>query len=120
MRQGSFSGSEVCKGDIGLSIASAEIVIKDDGSVEGAAGEADALVAGYQSEEEYRAAGLTLLYNRIYSYLQAHPYLQPQGDFINGLSAVDALFNVGVGGIRMLSEDYETGLRLALTPRETE
>ncbi len=73
------------------------------------------VAAGYQSEEEYRAAGVALLYSRIFAYLGEHPYAQPQGEFINGLSSLDALFNIGAEGIKALFADYEIGLRSALS-----
>lgn len=72
------------------------------------------VAVGYQSDEEYRAAGVALLYSTIHAYVREHPYSQPQGEFINGLSSVDALFNIGAEGIRALFADYETGLRSAL------
>lgn len=76
------------------------------------------VAAGYQSEEEYRREGLALLYNRMYAHVQTHPYRQPQGNFINGLSSLDALFNVGAEGIRNLFEEYEVGLLAALSRGE--
>ena len=49
----------------------------------------------YQSDEAFQNENITLQYNQLFSYINDHPYLQYQGEFINGLSIVDALFNIG-------------------------
>lgn len=55
--------------------------------------------AGYQDDEAFAAAGLELRYQRF-----THPvYAQiGQPDFAPGLSIVDALMNIGCGGVRGL------------------
>jgi hypothetical protein len=55
--------------------------------------------AGYQNDEAFAAAGLKLRYQRF-----THPvYAQiGQPDFAPGLSIVDALMNIGCGGVKGL------------------
>lgn len=60
----------------------------------------------YQQETEYHKAGLELWYSDFYSFLQQHPYPQLQGEFLNGLSILDALFNIGPEGIISLFKHY--------------
>lgn len=65
----------------------------------------------YQQEREYQAAGLELWYSEFYSFLQQHPYPQQQGGFLNGLSILDALFNIGPEGITNLFNHYYARLQ---------
>lgn len=65
------------------------------------------VAAGYQAEEDFTSHGIQLTYSCLYRYLEEHPYEQSQGSFINGLSMLDALFNIGVDGIRELFVRYE-------------
>lgn len=55
--------------------------------------------AGYQNDEAFAAAGMKLCYQRF-----THPvYAQiGQPDFVPGLSIVDALMNIGCGGVKGL------------------
>ena len=72
------------------------------------------VAAGYQGEDEYRAAHCVLLYSKVFAYLEQHPYEQAQGPFVNGLSMLDALFNIGTEGIKNLFAGYEAELRQEL------
>ena len=49
---------------------------------------------------------MKLIYQNIANYLNEHPYL-PKEQFINGLSALDALFCIGPKRIIGIFEDYE-------------
>ncbi len=53
----------------------------------------------YQHEKPYLDMGIELRYADFGRYLQDHPYLQRQGPFLNGLSVLNALFNIGKEGI---------------------
>jgi hypothetical protein len=61
----------------------------------------------YQRPEDFEEQGIRLIYQYFFDYLQVQPYAQAQGDFMNGLTVLDALFNVGVVGIQNLLEAYE-------------
>lgn len=61
----------------------------------------------YNEDIYFEKTGKTLVYNAFYPFLAEHPYLQQQEDFLNGLSILDGLFNVGVEGIRELFVEYE-------------
>ena len=55
--------------------------------------------AGYQQDELFGPAGLDLVYNNF----RCEPYDQVGGgEFVPGLSVIDALFNVGIDGVRSL------------------
>jgi hypothetical protein len=64
----------------------------------------------YQTNEEFQTAGIKLVYQDFYTYLEQHPYFQIRPPFVNGLSIIDALFNIGVEGIRKLLSDYAAKL----------
>ncbi len=64
----------------------------------------------YQSDTEFKEAGIKLIYQNIYNFIEMNPYRQIQGDFINSLSILDALFNIGVEGIIKIFENYENVL----------
>jgi hypothetical protein len=62
---------------------------------------------GYQTEEEFTKSGIKLIYQEIFNFLEENPYYQAQGEFINGLSVLDALFNIGAKGIIQILESYQ-------------
>jgi len=54
--------------------------------------------ANYQDEEKFKASGIELIYSDF-----AHPvYPQLWGEFIEGLSIIDLLFNCGEGGLEYI------------------
>ena len=62
----------------------------------------------YQKEEDFHRAGIQLVYTGFGDSLVKHPYPQfPGTEFINGLSIVDALFNVGPEGVVRMFERYD-------------
>ena len=61
----------------------------------------------YQEPELFEQKGLTLVYQHFFEYMESTPYPQAQGDFMNGLTILDTLFNIGVNGIRDLLDGYE-------------
>jgi len=61
----------------------------------------------YQDENAFEEAGIKINYNDFYSYLSNNSYPQNQSTFINGLSVVDALFNIGVNGVVELLKNYQ-------------
>lgn len=62
----------------------------------------------YQSYESYLDINCDLIYLDMYKFLEQHPYTQEQGDFINGLSVIDALMNIGAEGILSIFEQYKS------------
>jgi hypothetical protein len=62
----------------------------------------------YQSDEEFIQHGISVVYQDIFEYLAANPYPVFYGEFINGLASIDALFNVGVDGIKNILEKYQS------------
>jgi len=55
---------------------------------------------GYQDEEVFKNCGVELIYQRF-----VHPrYAQMHGDFVEGMSVVDTLFNVGADEVVKLLE----------------
>jgi len=61
----------------------------------------------YQTPEEFHQQGLRLVYQMFFDYLESQPYPQAEGEFMNGLTILDALFNIGVDGVRELLDGYE-------------
>jgi len=61
----------------------------------------------YNEDVYFEKTGKQLIYNAFFPFLENQKYLQQQGDFLNGLSILDALFNVGVEGIRELFVENE-------------
>ncbi|MCB2020961.1 MAG: WbqC family protein, partial [Burkholderiaceae bacterium] len=70
--------------------------------------------ANYQSESTFSAAGIDLQYTNF----AVERYKQPSPDFLPGLSAIDALFNIGGDGIKaMFSRMQEAPPGAALQQR---
>ncbi len=65
----------------------------------------------YQSEEDFESVGIRLIYQDFYHYLETHPYNQICSPFMNGVSIIDPLFNIGVEGIHQLLSDYSEKLK---------
>ena len=61
----------------------------------------------YQNDSEFNEAGIKVIYQNIYNFLEMHPYKQCQGEFVNSLSVLDALFNIGPEGIMNIFDNYE-------------
>lgn len=64
----------------------------------------------YQSSEEFSRDGITIIYQDIFNFLEKKPYYTFYGTFINGLSFIDALFNIGIEGIKKIFESYESDM----------
>ena len=64
----------------------------------------------YQKEENFHTRNIKLVYNEIFSFLAEKKYPQAQGDFLNGLSIIDVLFNIGAKEIVLLFEKYKSNL----------
>lgn len=62
---------------------------------------------GYQNEAAFAEAGIQLQYLSSYSLLERKRYVQQQGSWLNGLSIIDALMNVGVNGVRQLLNELD-------------
>ncbi len=62
---------------------------------------------GYQTEADFTKSGIKLIYQEIFNFIEENPYYQVQGEFINGLSVLDALFNIGADGIIEILENYQ-------------
>lgn len=54
----------------------------------------------YQDETLFEKAGISLRYINSYVQLESSTYTQTQGDWLNGLSMLDAFFNLGVDALR--------------------
>lgn len=65
----------------------------------------------YQDKGAFKAAGIELWYSNFFAYLQQFPYPQQQGQFLNGLSILDPLFNIGPEKVLTLFEHYYSRLR---------
>lgn len=61
----------------------------------------------YQNEVDFVNSGVKLIYQDIFNFIDKNPYYQAQGEFVNGLSVLDALFNIGVDGIVEILEKYQ-------------
>ena len=59
----------------------------------------------YQSEE-FTIENIQLKYHNIYSFLESQPYPTIDGHFINGLSLIDAIMNIGAEGINDIFRNY--------------
>jgi hypothetical protein len=70
----------------------------------------------YQKDSDFNKEGIKLIYQDIYNFIQEHPYKQTQGDFINGLSILDALFNIGKKGIIEIFENHDSKVFRGLNP----
>ncbi len=64
----------------------------------------------YQDETIFAKEKIKIIYNEIFGFLAQEKYPQAQGDFLNGLSVLDALFNIGAAGILELFELYQSQL----------
>lgn len=62
----------------------------------------------YQDESLFERKGIGLFYQDIYSYISTHPYHQNASPFVNGLSILDSIFNIGAHGIIQLFNSYDT------------
>lgn len=69
--------------------------------------------SAYQTEEEFESARIKLAYQDFYHYLEQHPYNQICSPFINGLSIIDPLFNIGIEGFYHLLSDYAEKLKFS-------
>ncbi|MFK8102563.1 MAG: WbqC family protein [Saprospiraceae bacterium] len=67
----------------------------------------------YQEEAIFAAEKIKIVYNEIFGFLAQKKYPQHQGEFLNGLSILDALFNIGAAGIQELFELYQSQLDLS-------
>jgi len=67
----------------------------------------------YQDKKDFEVANIQLVYADVYSYLQTHPYPQQQGNFINGLSILDPLFNIGIDDTLQILKDFKQTLPLS-------
>ncbi|MFW9832100.1 MAG: WbqC family protein [Candidatus Thorarchaeota archaeon] len=65
----------------------------------------------YNNPQDFEARGIHLTYSDFHSFLKDNPYYQPQGEYIPGLTILDALFNVDVEGISHIFDEYDTHLR---------
>jgi hypothetical protein len=76
----------------------------------------------YQDEDEFRKNSIKLIYQNIFEYLSAHPYHQSDSEFLNGLSIIDALLNIGADGIMGIFRSFDEEMRKArlLQPVRTE
>lgn len=61
----------------------------------------------YQKADRFAEEEIEVIYQQFFPYLEQNPYPQIQGEFVNGLSVLDALFNIGPEGIMTLLEKYE-------------
>ncbi|MCB0630895.1 MAG: WbqC family protein [Saprospiraceae bacterium] len=61
----------------------------------------------YQDKAAFKKAEIELRYTHTYRDLELYRYPQYQGSWLNGLSIIDALMNIGVAGIRRLFESFE-------------
>ncbi len=60
----------------------------------------------YQIEEDFEHEGIIVQYNNFFSFIKQNTY-EPYDDcFINGLSIIDALMNVGKEGVIKLFDEY--------------
>ena len=60
----------------------------------------------YQNKDDFVRENIELVIQEWSSFILREQYKQHQGDFINGLSVVDSLFNIGVQGILNLFHKY--------------
>lgn len=60
----------------------------------------------YQDPAQFRKAGIDLYYHDLYRFLEARPYPQSQGPWLNGLTVLDALMNIGAQGVLDLFSYY--------------
>jgi len=60
----------------------------------------------YQDDVAFADKGCEVKYLNLFSYIQKRPYTQTQGEFLNGLSIIDALMNIGGEGIIQLFDAY--------------
>jgi hypothetical protein len=89
-----------CSSELQPSGTSNELLIALIKKVGGAAYLCGGGASGYQQDELYAAAGITLRYQ---NYVQPHyPQHLPTGNFVPGLSVVDAMMNIGLAGTREL------------------
>lgn len=62
----------------------------------------------YQTVSEYMDKGVSLSYQHLWTFMENQHYYQPGvSSFINGLSIIDALFNIGGDNILKLFKEYE-------------
>ncbi len=60
----------------------------------------------YQDESAFQNEGIEIIYSDFFSYLSGNPYPQQQDEFLNGLSILDALFNIGANEVRTMFQNY--------------
>lgn len=65
----------------------------------------------YTDECDFGAKGLAISYQRFSEYTREKPYEQLQGEWLPGLSVIDALFNIGPLATREYILGYSTWLR---------
>jgi hypothetical protein len=61
----------------------------------------------YNVPEHFESRGIKVAYSEFFQFLKKNPYPQRQGDYIPGLSIIDAMFNIGVEGILEIFERCE-------------
>jgi hypothetical protein len=62
----------------------------------------------YQDPKAFKKADIELRYTNTYDDLEQLHYPQFQGSWLNGLSLIDALMNIGVTGIRNLLASFKS------------
>lgn len=62
----------------------------------------------YTDENDFGARGLAISYQRFAQYVRENPYTQHQGDWLPGLSVIDALCNIGPVGTAQYISNYST------------
>jgi hypothetical protein len=62
----------------------------------------------YQEEDLFEEAGISLRYVDSFAQLEKYHYHQPQGQWLNGLSIIDAFLNIGAGAIVDLFRNFES------------
>lgn len=60
----------------------------------------------YHEETLFHTAEIQLMYHDIYQFLEGQMYKQYQGDWLNGLSILDSLMNIGADAITELFNKY--------------
>jgi hypothetical protein len=93
------SGLDICS-------SKARLIIDMVKAVGGKTYFSGSLAGCYQKEEDFQGAGLRLVYQDWYGFQEKNNYLQFHAPALNGLSALDALFNIGPEGIRELFAGY--------------
>lgn len=65
----------------------------------------------YQDSSSFEKRNIYITKVDMFNYLEENPYSQTQGEFLNGLSILDALFNVGAKGIKEIFSSFEEDMK---------